>query len=742
MLNVNLPRRSGLISNTVVRDRRSDRLIATIWQKVRCNDDYKDFVRDRTSDRLIATPQVDRNSPPETLSSWDEAGRLRELYKYQILDTPPDSKLDELTVLAAEICQAPIALIGLVDSDRQWFKSKVGTTISEMPRHVAFGAHAIQQPQISDVFLVPDALADQRFANNPLVTDYPKIRFYAGVPLITPLGYPVGTLCVMDYVPRTLSQQQLRALQTLTHQVIAQLELGRELIELQQVRTQLQQLQQLRQQFVERESLRQQESILLNLANQIHHSFDLDTILQTSVDEIRNFLRVDRCLFLWLLPNGKEFSLTATHEAKSPELSSLVGELPKDYSSLLTTKIANLETLQIDDVDQTTELSAASQTLLLNLGVHSTLMLPLKIYSGQFGAIVCSQKTNARAWTESEIKLLRAVTDQLAIALDQAELFAQTRSTALAAQAQAQYLADALQRLKQTQAQLVQHEKMSSLGQMVAGVAHEINNPVNFISGNINYAANYIWDLLDLLKLYQETYSEPTQAIQDQAIEIDLDFIMGDLPQLLSSMKVGVERINQIVRSLRNFSRLDESDMKPVNIHDGIDSTLLILQSRLKANSLGQSIQITRHYEELPLVECYAGQLNQVFMNLLSNAIDALDEVAKHPSITISTALITCSEDDRLDQDPTINPSESHILICIEDNGTGITEEVQTKLFNPFFTTKPVGKGTGLGLSISYQIVVEKHQGLLKCTSEVGQGTKFWIQIPVKTLPATVEKRL
>jgi GAF domain-containing protein len=237
---------------------------------------------------LIPIQEFNRKYPTQPTPSADEASRLKELYQYQVLDAPPDPKLDELTLLAADICQAPIALISFVDSDRQWFKSKVGLTISETPRYVAFCAHTIQQ---SDVLIVSDALADPRFSNNPLVTGSPYIRFYAGAPLVSPNGFALGTLCVIDYVPRELNQQQIRTLQTLSHQVIAQLELDREKTEFQQVTKKLYHLQQ---QFAERELVSQQESILFNLANQIRHSLDLDTILQTSVDEIRSLLQVDR----------------------------------------------------------------------------------------------------------------------------------------------------------------------------------------------------------------------------------------------------------------------------------------------------------------------------------------------------------------------------------------------------------------------------------------------------------------
>ena len=281
-----------------------------------------------------------------------------------------------------------------------------------------------------------------------------------------------------------------------------------------------------------------------------------------------------------------------------------------------------------------------------------------------------------------------------------------------------------LRELQQAQTQLIQTEKMSSIGQMVAGVAHEINNPVNFIYGNIQYADRYTQDLLALLQLYQQQYPNPVTDIQTLETAIDLGFLQEDLPQTLTSMRVGADRIRQIVLSLRNFSRLDQGNMQPVDIHEGIDSTLPILQHRLKADGATTGIRVVKQYGALPLVECYPGQLNQVFMNILSNAMDALHErdrqrsladMQQHPSvITISTAVTSAQK----------------ISICIADNGPGMTEAVKAKLFDPFFTTKPVGKGTGLGLAISYQIVVEKHNGTLQCHSQPGQGTEFQIEIP------------
>ncbi len=282
-------------------------------------------------------------------------------------------------------------------------------------------------------------------------------------------------------------------------------------------------------------------------------------------------------------------------------------------------------------------------------------------------------------------------------------------------------LAQTLADLKQSQLHLVQSEKMSALGQLVAGLAHEINNPVNFINGNLAPAKEHIDDLMTLIELYRECHPQAHPKIQAWMEENDLEYLQEDLPKLLSSMKLGSDRIRQLVLSLRNFSRLDESDLKAVDLHEGIESTLRILQHRLKAKPDHPTLHIIKNYEELPLVACYPSQLNQVFMNLLSNAIDALEESTQNtPQLTNPTI--------------TIHTFMSHanwVNIAIADNGSGIGEEVQTKLFDPFFTTKPIGKGTGLGLAISYQIVTEKHHGKIDCHSTPGQGAEFVIQIPI-----------
>jgi predicted ATPase/signal transduction histidine kinase/tRNA A-37 threonylcarbamoyl transferase component Bud32 len=335
------------------------------------------------------------------------------------------------------------------------------------------------------------------------------------------------------------------------------------------------------------------------------------------------------------------------------------------------------------------------------------------------------------AFTPERLEILRLLSAQAAISLENALLYAsleqkvQERTQEL--NKKNVRLSQTLHELQDTQLQLIQSEKMSSLGQLVAGVAHEINNPVNFIYGNVIHANQYTKDLLSLIELYTEHYPDPVSEIQDLKYEIDIDYLVEDLPNMLSSMKIGADRIRQIVLSLRNFSRLDEADKKAVDIHEGIDSTLLILQNRTKAKPDRPAIEVIKEYGQLPNVECYAGQLNQVFMNLLTNACDALEEKMKSE---VQTSHLTFEP---LIQICTKVVNGSQIAISIADNGLGMTEQVKKRLFNPFFTTKAVGKGMGLGLAISYQIVVEKHGGQLQCMSVPGEGTKFVVEIPITT---------
>ncbi|GAX45568.1 multi-sensor signal transduction multi-kinase [Tolypothrix sp. NIES-4075] len=291
-------------------------------------------------------------------------------------------------------------------------------------------------------------------------------------------------------------------------------------------------------------------------------------------------------------------------------------------------------------------------------------------------------------------------------------------------QQQKQQLEEALQELQTMQLQLVQGEKMSALGNLVAGVAHEINNPVGFIAGNLQPAKDYVKDLLGLINLYQEKFPNPGSDIQDEIDAIDLNYVREDLPKLLDSMKLGVSCIRSISISLRTFSRADKDYKVPFDIHEGIDSTILILRHRLKANENRPAIEVVKNYGKLPLVECFAGQLNQVFMNLLANAIDALEQYNTERSLEAILANPNC-----ITIQTRVADSGQNILIKIADNGVGMSPEVKQKVFDHLFTTKAVGKGTGLGLAIARQIIVEAHGGSLSCTSELGKGTEFVIQI-------------
>lgn len=335
------------------------------------------------------------------------------------------------------------------------------------------------------------------------------------------------------------------------------------------------------------------------------------------------------------------------------------------------------------------------------------------------------QYINYRKRTERKLLETKTKLEKTNESLGQSE-------TALRQKAEA--LEKAMHDLKLSQSQMLQNEKMSSLGLLVAGIAHEINNPVNFIYGNVKYIQEYVNDLLHFIGLYQKHYSEPVPEIQSALVSTNFNFLQEDLLKILDSIKLGSERIHQIVLLLRNFSRMDQADLKKVDIHQGIDSTLQILEYYLKSKAESVQIEIIKNYGDIPLVECYAGALNQVFMNILTNAIDALDEMK------VNTSNPLAADDPNLCQSRQIHIRTAMIdtnwvEIVIEDNGMGMSTSVRDKMFDPFFTTKPIGKGTGMGMSISYQIIVEQHGGVIECYSELNQGTQFKIRIPLLQPP-------
>jgi two-component system, NtrC family, sensor kinase len=471
----------------------------------------------------------------------------------------------------------------------------------------------------------------------------------------------------------------------------------------------------------------QRERLLNRLIRLIRNSLDFDTILSTTLLQVREAMQSDRCQFAWYQEDDSDedhpiAQWEVVKEAHYPDLKALAGIYPVAATDCLSDPLLRLQPLLVPDVDQVQD--PVWKRFLRSFGFRSILIIPMQTQSGRIGAIACSHSSEVRNWSEGEIELLKSVAGQLAIALNQADLYAQSRT-------QAQELGQALKDLQWTQAKMVQSEKMSSLGQLVAGVAHEINNPVTFIYGNLNYASTYIHELLHLIQLYQQHYPQLGGELKAEIDAIDLEFLMADLPKLLASMRLGAERIQEIVLSLRTFSRMDEAEVKAVNLHAGLESTLTILHNRLKFKVGETGVQVIKEYGELPLVECYPGQLNQVFMNILSNAIDAL-ATRFQPQQDTSPALPQPALPQPEIRIRTEFLSSDRVTVRIADNGCGISEKQRQLLFDPFFTTKPVGQGTGLGLSISYQIVVDKHHGQLTCTSTVGQGSEFVIEIPLR----------
>jgi len=465
--------------------------------------------------------------------------------------------------------------------------------------------------------------------------------------------------------------------------------------------------------------LRKQNRILMEIArNPALNQGNLKVALREITEATAHNLEVER-VSVWL------FDATITKlqcvDLFEPNLNqhSTGIELPiSEYQVYLNALLEN-QAIVVEETLADLRTGELAKAYWLPLRISSTIDEPIRLGGQTVGVLCIEQVGESHHWTPEDQNFARSIADLVSLALEARERHraeAREREKALA-------LELTLEELKRTQTQLIQTEKMSSLGQVVAGVAHEINNPVSFIYGNLAPARQYFKDLIKLIEIYQKNYPEPTREVQQLISEIDLDFLVTDWNNLMNSMQVGAERIQEIVHSLQIFSRQTKLELKAVDIHEGIDNMLLILQHRLNAETDGARIEVIKNYSELPKVTCYASQLNQAFMNILNNAIDALENQPSPRVITICTKAIA-------NESP--NSLPKFVSISIADNGRGMDKETQAKIFDPFFTTKPVGSGTGLGLSISYEIVVEKHQGKLDCVSVHKQGTECIIEIPVR----------
>ncbi len=478
----------------------------------------------------------------------------------------------------------------------------------------------------------------------------------------------------------------------------------------------------------------QREQLINHITSQTRQSLKLEIILSEAIAQILDALNLDRCLVHLVRQSSRsELILDAP-----PQLCTANGHVAQRRNTLFEVHrdayessidcfdtegpitqwvIKHRQPVMI--VDTAADLRIGHQNLEYQQNqVRSSLVVPVLSGRRLYAILYLNQCDHTRTWTKDDQKLAQAVADQLAISIQQAILYTQAQQQAIEAAEKSRELEKTLSELQQAQAQLLQSEKMSSLGRVVAGFAHEINNPVGFIYGNLPYLENYLMDLSRLMQAIEASPTGQPPEVQQILAEMDFEFVLEDMPRILRSMRSGAERIRQVVLSLRNFSRLDEAVRKPADLHIGIENTLLLLQSQLRE----RGITLRREYADLPMVDCYPGHLNQVFMNLLLNAIEALeDSQQNNPLIIISTNLV---QDGR----------GTAVQVKISDNGPGIAEADQRKIFDPFFTTKRIGEGMGLGLSICYQTVINQHRGKLHLDSNLGQGCTFTLELPIHSV--------
>ncbi|MTJ46780.1 GAF domain-containing protein [Dolichospermum sp. UHCC 0259] len=602
------------------------------------------------------------------------------------------------------------------DVDRQWV-SALSTQVKNYCFTQLYENGKIQV--ISDIY---QDISNDRYVK---ILEKFQVRANIAVPLIK--GKDLwGLLCIHQCSePRQWQQAEVEFVQLITEHLGVALQQA-DYIE--QVKFQSAQLAQAK----AREKSAECQKTIAKTVEKIRQSLDLEIIFRTTTEELRQLLDVDRAAIYRFNPDWSgEFVFESVAEGwvnlmqeqlQRPELGDKISECklkdlvePPTDTYLQDTsggRFAKGEVYRVCNDIYDCGFTDCYIKVLESYEAKAYVIVAILYNHKLWGLLAIYQNTTIRDWQEDEVYLLTQIGSQLGVALQQAESLKKM-------QMQKEEIAQTLKELQVTQSQLIQSEKMAGLGQLIAGLAHEINNPISFIYGNIPYVTDHIKDLLNLVRLYQNNYPQAPTEIKNQSAEIDLDFINDDLPKMLNSMMSGADRIRQLVISLRTFSRLDEAEMKPVDLHEGIDSTLLILQHRFQRQDNTPAIEVIKEYGELPPVVCYAAQMNQVFMNILTNSLDAIKESsAESPKIWIRTKVI----------------DNNYLQISIADNGCGISENVCDRIFEPFFTTKEIGQGSGLGLSVSYQIIVEKHGGQIKCISQPSQGCEFLIEIPIQQI--------
>ncbi len=709
-----------VVQNQMIASAKNDKVLALKrgiteeeFEKSRSIDQYKDIDFSYIDDLKAKNLPVADN----------EADRLKALYDYDLLDTEAEEDLDGLTKLAAFVCGTPISLISLIDKDRQWFKSDYGLGAEQTARDIAFCHHAIMDTK---VFEVEDAMTDKRFMNNPLVQGAPDIRFYAGAPLTTPDGFNIGTLCVIDKKTAKLTQEQKNALEVIASEVMARLESRRQnkivlainnkaLAAFEELEKAQEEIQKNEQRFT---------NIAANTPDLIYQFFvnsegrasfpytspAIEAIFELKPEDVKDdamplialVAPEDRTRFQETVAISAEKMETFTYEGKFLTKSGKT----KWIRAQAKPEMQNNGIMYNGTIVDITELKNAENDVKDALDMQKIINDSMIIAQREL-----AKKNDQLGKSEEE---MRQIMERQLEANEQLMMAEKKIKSALDSElAGKEELERTYGTLKDAQSQLVHSEKMASLGQLTAGIAHEINNPINFVYNGIDTLKMSLDELLEIVEKYAELdKAEDKEKVlkEVQALKRQLSYgdLLGDINSLVGDIKKGAVRTMEIVKGLRVFSRLDEEEKKFANISECLDATLILLQNKFKGR-----VEVKKYYDDsMKEINCYPGQLNQVFMNIINNAIQSISEDRKDGLITIYT-----------------ETQEQNVVIRIKDNGVGMSEQVKKRVFEPFFTTKAVGVGTGLGMSITFGII-EKHNGQIFVNSEEGKGTEFVIQIP------------